>query len=315
MDNELLQRYIEGNVTTEEAETVIDWLEADENNIKEYRALQKLYTLFLFNRPELQQPASQKKRKWAVIRKPAYELMKAAVLVLLIWGGMQLLTERRREEKAPPTFQTLFVPAGQRAELTLPDGSVVWLNARSKITYPSRFGEENRLITLDGEAYFSVKHRDKQDFVVKTKQMDIRVLGTEFCVTAYAEYPVAEVALLKGSIELRPAYSNHSYLMKVNEQVRLSGSKLQVYPISSYDYFKWREGLICFDNETVENIISKLQLYFDVKIDVKKRSILKHRYSGKFRTKDGVEQVLKVLQIEQRFTYIKDSEQNVITIK
>jgi ferric-dicitrate binding protein FerR (iron transport regulator) len=314
MNNELLQRYIRGNVTAEEIEAVIDWLDADEKNVKEYSALQKLYTISLFNKPELQQPASRKTKRFS-IRKPAYELMKAAVLILLVWGGMQLLNERPEEEKAPPAFQTLFVPAGQRAELTLPDSSKVWLNAQSKITYPSRFEEGNRMITLDGEAYFDVKHRDKQAFIVKTKQMDIQVLGTEFSVIAYADNPVSEVALLKGSIELRPVCSNRSYIMKVNEHVRLNGYKLQVYPISNYDYFKWREGLLCFDNETVENIMDKLQLYFDVTIDVKKKNILDHHYSGKFRSKDGVEQVLKVLQIEQKFTYTKDSELNVITIK
>jgi ferric-dicitrate binding protein FerR (iron transport regulator) len=314
MDNELLQRYIEGNVTAEEIEAVTDWLDADEENVKEYRALQKLYTISLFNKPELQQSALRK-TTWPAIRKPVYELMKAVALILLIWGGMQWLNERAEEEEAPPAFQTFFVPAGQRAELTLPDSSKVWLNAQSKITYPSRFEEGNRLITLDGEAYFDVKHRDGQAFIVKTKQMDIQVLGTEFSVIAYADEPVSEVALLKGSIALKPANSTHSYLMKVNEHVRLNGNKLQVYPISNYDYFKWREGLLCFDNETVENIMDKLQLYFDVTIDVKKKSILNHHYSGKFRSKDGVEQVLKVLQIEQRFTYTRDSELNRITIK
>ncbi|MDR2809297.1 MAG: FecR family protein, partial [Tannerellaceae bacterium] len=223
--------------------------------------------------------------------------------------------QRGEEEEAPPAFQTLFVPAGQRAELTLPDGSKVWLNAQSSLTYPSRFEEGNRVVKLDGEAYFVVQHREEQAFVVKTKQMDIQVLGTEFSVTAYDGYPTSEVALLKGRVEVKPTYGKQAYVMKANEQARLNGNKLQVYPIRNYDYFKWKEGLICFDNETVEKIVDKLELYFDVTVDVKKKSILNHRYSGKFRTKDGVEQVLKVLQLEQKFVYTKDNEQNIITIK
>lgn len=145
--------------------------------------------------------------------------------------------------------------------------------------------------------------------------MDIQVLGTEFSVTAYDGYPTSEVALLKGRVEVKPTYGKQAYVMKANEQARLNGNKLQVYPIRNYDYFKWKEGLICFDNETVEKIVDKLELYFDVTVDVKKKSILNHRYSGKFRTKDGVEQVLKVLQLEQKFVYTKDNEQNIITIK
>jgi ferric-dicitrate binding protein FerR (iron transport regulator) len=312
MNDELLQRYVEGNVTTEEIKTVVDWLDADEDNVKEYRALHKLYCISLYNKPAL---TASRQRKWMPVRKPAYELMKIAAVFLLVWGGMQFMANYRQEKKPPLAYQTLFVPAGQRAELTLPDSTKVWLNAQSKITYPSRFEEGNRHIVLDGEAYFTVKHRDGQPFVVKTKRMDIQVLGTEFGVIAYAGYPASEVSLLKGSVELRPAHSNQAYIMKVNERVRLENNKLFVSSINDFDYFRWKEGLICFNNETVGNIFEKLELYFDVKIEVGKENILKHRYSGKFRTKDGVEQVLKVLQLEQRFTYTKDNELNIITIK
>jgi ferric-dicitrate binding protein FerR (iron transport regulator) len=314
MNKELLQRYVEGNVTTEEVETVVRWIESDESNRKEYKDLCRLYQLFLFNQPHLQQSLTSGKSRWAAIRKPMYELIKIAAIVLIVWGGMQWRHSVEEKNQASH-YQTLFVPAGQRAELILPDSSKVWLNASTKISYPSQFEEGNRTITLDGEAYFEVTHDEKSPFVVRSKQMDIHVLGTEFGVMAYAKHPVSEVVLLKGSVELKPAHSQQTYIMRVNEQVKLKDNKLYVSQISDYDYFKWKEGIISFTNETVGNIFEKLQLYYDVRIEVENEHILNCRYSGKFRTKDGVEQVLKVLQLEQRFSYLKDNEQNVITIK
>ncbi|MDR1919394.1 MAG: FecR domain-containing protein [Tannerellaceae bacterium] len=314
MNNDLLQRYVEGNVTREEIKTVVDWLDADENNLKEYKALHKLYYLSLFQTPALRQP-SAKQRLWAGMRKPAYECLKIAAIFLLAWAGLQFLAHYPGEEQPPAAYHTLFVPAGQRAELTLPDSSKVWLNAQSTLTYPSHFEKGDRLVELDGEAYFTVKHKEEQPFIVQTKQMDIKVLGTEFSVIAYGARPIFEVSLLKGSVELRPLHSNQTYIMQLNERVRLENNKLTVSSISDYDYFRWREGLICFNNETVGNIFEKLELYFDTNIEVEKTSILTHRYSGKFRTKDGVEQVLKVLQLEQRFSYTKDNDQNIITIQ
>ena len=85
--------------------------------------------------------------------------------------------------------------------------------------------------------------------------------------------------------------------------------------IKHENYFLWKEGLICFYDEPVDKMIEKLQLYYDVKIDVQNKSLLKNRYSGKFRTKDGVEHVLKVLQLNNKFSYEKDNDLNLITIK
>jgi ferric-dicitrate binding protein FerR (iron transport regulator) len=315
MDNELLQRYIEGNATEEEIATVVNRLDTDEDYADEYRRLHKLYCISLFHTPAQRPPASGKTVQ-PRIRRAVYELLKITAIFCLAWAGLQLKDALRTETPTlPAAHQTLFVPAGQRAELSLPDGSRVWLNAQSSLSYPSRFEEGNRIVTLDGEAYFSVEPDSAHPFTVKTKRLDVQVLGTEFCVVAYKDSPVSEVSLLKGSVALKPAHTAQTLIMKANEHIRLEGNTLHTSTIADYDRFRWREGLICFHNETVGSIFEKLELYFGVKINVQKKPILKYRYSGKFRTKDGVEQVLKVLQLEQHFTYTRDGELNVITVK
>lgn len=313
MDKEILQRYVEGNVTPEEIIAVVDWLDADENNVREFMALHKLNDISLLNQLESQIDIA-KKKKTISFRQIGYELAKIAAILIIFWGGAKLYETTTTKEEII-TYQTLYVPAGQRAELLLPDSTRVWLNARSKLIYPVSFGKGTRQVELNGEAYFDVIHNEKQPFVVKTSLMDIQVLGTEFNVTAYSGSSDFEVSLLRGCIELSSPNLSSSYRMKEKENIKLQENKLISKNISDYDYFRWKEGLICFNNESVATIIEKLKLYYDIDIEVHNQKFMNSRYSGKFRTKDGIEQVLKVLQIEHKFTYTKNNDLNLITIK
>lgn len=313
MDKELLQRYVEGNVTSEEVEKVVDWLDQDEANVREFMALHKLHDISLFNQAYKKQVKTKRKRLLS-FRKVSYEFLKIAAIFLLVWGIKDFYIPEEAEE-IPVTFQTFIVPAGQRAEIILPDSSKVWLNAKTEIVYPTHFGKGAREIRLNGEAYFDVKYDPEQPFRVKTEKMDIRVLGTEFNVLAYAGEADPEVALLDGSVQIDAQGILKPYTMNINEQVRLKDGKLYVSPITQFEYFKWKEGILFFYKEPVKTIMDKLQLYFDVKIDVQRKKLLEYSYTGKFRVDDGVEQVLKVLQLEHSFTYTRDREENVITIK
>ena len=313
MDKDILQRYVEGNVSPEEIITVVDWLDADESHVREFMALHKLNDISLLNQPDSKIDV-QKKKKTITFRQIGYELAKIAAILILFWGGTKLYETTSVKENVI-AYQTLYVPAGQRAELILPDSTHVWLNARSKLVYPISFGKDIRQVELNGEAYFDVIHNEKQPFVVKTPQMDIQVLGTEFNVTAYSSSSDFEVALLRGCIELSSPRLSSNYRMKEKEHIRLQNNKLISKDISDYDYFRWKEGLICFNNESVATIIEKLKLYYDIDIEVYNQKFINSRYTGKFRTKDGIEQVLRVLQIEHTFTYTKNNDLNLITIK
>ena len=313
MDKEILQRYVEGNVSPEEIIAVVDWLDADESHVREFMALHKLNDISLLNQPDSKVDV-QKKKKTITFRQIGYELAKIAAILILFWGGTKLYETTSVKENVI-AYQTLYVPAGQRAELILPDSTHVWLNARSKLVYPISFGKDIRQVELNGEAYFDVIHNEKQPFVVKTPQMDIQVLGTECNVTAYSSSSDFEVALLRGCIELSSPRLSSNYRMKEKEHIRLQNNKLISKDISDYDYFRWKEGLICFNNESVATIIEKLKLYYDIDIEVYNQKFINSRYTGKFRTKDGIEQVLRVLQIEHKFTYTKNNDLNLITIK
>lgn len=305
----LLQRYIEGRATAAEKEKVVRWLDEDEAHWEEYRALRKLYDLSLWTLSEV--PESRRSfwlNSWPVVR----EVLKvAAVLLIGFWGASYYF----RQPVAEPSWQTVHVPAGQRVELTLSDGTEVWLNSLSTLRFPDRFAEDVRQVELDGEGYFSVKHNEQAPFTVQTADYAVRVLGTEFNVKAYRQSRLFETALIHGSVEVNDHLRSESLRLKPNEVVRNENGHLKKEQLTDLNYFKWKEGLFCFDNETIGSLMEKLELYYDVDIRIQPESpLLAYRYSGKFRIKDGIEHVLKVLQLKHHFVYQIDEENNIIEI-
>ncbi|NDV59482.1 FecR family protein [Bacteroides sp. 519] len=308
MEQTILQKYLEGNATNEEIELVVTWLDSSEDNVQQLIKLRKLHNISIFN-----EPIKENKRKTTIrTRKIMYEVAKVAAIFLLFGVGNYFLTNKKEEAST----QRFYVPPGQRAELMLPDSSIVWLNAQTTLNYSSDFGKSNRNIELNGEAYFKVKKNPNLTFVVKTKDIDINVLGTEFNVISYQDEPHTEVSLLSGSIRITGSQiPDEGITMKTNNYFRIVQGKYETFGIQDYDYFRWKDGILSFSNEPIGSIMKKLELYYDTHIEVKNESLLKLPYTGKFRSKDGVEQVLKVLQHELKFTYTVNTELNLITIK
>lgn len=312
MNSELLQRYVEGDVSDQEAARVVEWLDEDRSRVDEYLALHKLHDITVVNRGR---SVGRRRVNW---RRVGVEMAKVAAVIAAVVAIGRLATERDGAADEGGEMQKLYVPAGQRARMELPDGSKVWVNAQSTLTYDAanfRKGKEPREVTLDGEALFEVEADEKRPFRVNTKAVRVEVTGTELNVSAYESAEIAHVALLKGKAALySPDGGELICVMNPAEHVRLSERGVSVAEIKNYDYFRWSEGLICFNNEAVRDIFEKLELYFDITIDVEREKLLDYRYTGKFRTKDGIEQVLKTIQLEHRFRYEKDTANNRIRI-
>lgn len=306
---ELLQRYIRGEVSEEERRKVAQWIDQTPENMREFLALRKLYDISLWNvqSKEIATLPNQLYR----FRRLVIEVAKiAAILLIGFFGARQLLSQDSEMH-----MQTIHVPAGQRAELTLSDGTLVWLNSRSTLKFPDRFSTDSRNVELDGEGYFDVKHDENAPFTVHTEKYAIYVLGTEFNVKAYNGSPFFETALLRGSVEITAPESQQKLRLRPDEIASVSQGQLVTSQIPDLNYFKWKEGLFCFENETIGALIEKLQLYYDIRIEVQNTKLLQSHYSGKFRIKDGIEHVLRVLQLKHKFTYTKDEENNLIVIK
>ena len=313
MNPELLQKYIAGNATEAEKQRVTKWIQENPENMREYMAQRKLHDMALW-RTEPVAEENSRERKHFSLRGVCMEAAKIAAVLAIVLLGTHYWTGKHQvpEDK---TWQSIYVPAGQRAELMLADGTKVWLNSRSTLTLPGSFKGNIRNVKLDGEGYFAVTKNVEQPFIVETNKCNVEVLGTEFNVMAYAADSVWETSLLEGAVEiLVPGSNNSGMRLEPNMMASLKGNRLVKGRIKEADYFLWREGLLCFNDISVRDMIEKLKLYYGVDIVVNNTRILKNRYTGKFRTKDGVEHVLKVLKLNNKFTYTKNDETNVITI-
>jgi len=316
MNQESLIRYIIGDATTEEKGSMAEWLDADPKNMREFLAFRKLYDITLWQQDnhEIRITNPTKSNNVFQVRRLVVEVLKVAAIFVVV-----LLGYRYFPPSSPPiesiALQTLHIPAGQRAELTLVDGTKVWLNAKTTFTFPNHFSANSRNVTLDGEGYFDVTSNKKQPFIVKTEKYDIKVWGTQFNVTAYSGKNVFETSLLEGSVELLNPGAKTGVLILPNERIYLVNDQLVRAPISDFNHFLWKDGLISFNNESFPEMAKKLELYFDLKIFIKNKSILNYTCTGKFRMKDGVEHILKVLQLSNKFKFKIDDKLNIITIE
>ena len=209
--------------------------------------------------------------------------------------------------------QELVVPAGQRAELTLPDGTKVWLNAGSKLSYPSFFGKE-RKVFLSGEGFFNVSKNEKVPFIVSTRTIDVKALGTQFNVFSYPESNYTGVYLQEGSVKAYFPSSEAEGMILSPEQYLVQKGKQLVLSTMDPDELLWREGIYTFKRQKLGRIIEKLELYYDVKIVVKDPEILDYEYVGKFRQRDGVMEILHLIQRIHNFKIKKNDELNQIIL-
>lgn len=235
----------------------------------------------------------------------------AAVITVCIASTWWLTYSLVSKDTPQPVAQELTVPAGQRARIVLPDGSKVWVNAGSTLSYPSIFGKERR-VSLSGEAFFEVA-KGSTPFIVSTGKTDIKALGTEFNVFNYPTEDLS-VSLLEGGVRVyHPGREQEGITLQPNQQVIESGNRFLVQSISK-DPILWKEGIYAFEQAKLKEILKKLELYYDVKFTVRNASILEYEYTGKFRQRDGVMEVLRIIQKIHPFKMKQKEETNEIIL-
>lgn len=253
----------------------------------------------------------------------------SALLIILIVGLFVFTTK----ETSLSEIQ-IVAGKGMRKKINLPDGTVVWLNSDSKLTYNTTIDEdENRVVFLTGEAFFDVAHHQKRPFFVRTNKISIKVLGTKFNVKAYAADQKSEATLINGSIELsindRP---QQKIILNPSEKFALvekkeNGEKLKVVPnditlmieyvnpvqIGNQVYIEetsWKDSKLVFSNETFEEIRPKLERWYNVKIHLKSEKATSYRFTGVFKN-ENIQEALTAMQLIKPFSF-KLTEHDVI---
>ena len=233
----------------------------------------------------------------------------------------------------------IIAKRGTKTKIILPDGSQVWLNSDSKLSYGARFNDTIREVSLEGEAYFDVIKDKKRPFVVMTNALNIRVLGTAFNIKSYAQDATIETTLIRGLIEVRknnePATKkivltpneklvynkSEALLVRPNNEQNTIGKKLEALSISTLSKnipdssrveTAWIYGRLVFDGDSFVTLAEKMERWYNIKITIQNQSISNNRFSGVFE-KENVEEAFKALQLITMFKY--DIHDNEILIK
>ncbi len=259
-------------------------------------------------------------------RNTAAVIASVVLLSAALYGGYTLRPTLSAEE----AFTTIYSPAGQRTEVTLPDNSKVLLNSKTTLKYSAAFNIDDRKLSLDGEAYFDVR-KSHLPFEVRTEAMNIRVLGTAFNVKCYSDEPVVEATLVRGSMIVEKidheTGTSEEILLKPNQKVVFQKKQIASLDVSekekkdsgpqpgetvatkpreakklnlieSYDTKKstgWIDGFLIIDGETLVDLSKKIERRYDVSIVFMSERLKKFKYTGTLR-EYSLEQLLKAME-------------------
>ena len=165
-------------------------------------------------------------------------------------------------------LNTISTPNGGEWQIRLPDGSTVWLNAASSIQYSLNIGAaKQRIVKLDGEAYFEVAKNAAHPFIVETDKQSVQVLGTHFNINSYHDEIVTKTTLLEGSVRVSHGNTNQSEILKPGEQSIVSVSGIDVKDVDVDEAIAWKNGYFMFNNEKQESILRKVARWYNVEIE------------------------------------------------
>ncbi len=205
----------------------------------------------------------------------------------------------------PLKFNTLKVPIGGMYQVVLSDGTKVWLNSATSLTYPEKFGGEQRIVQLEGEAYFEVT-KDVKEFIVKTNSADVTVLGTQFNVSSYNDDTFFSSTLVEGKIQLTSTNTNSSLILAPNQRgiVNKNSSKIQVEIVDTEVYTAWKEGKFYFEREQLESILKRLSRWYNIDIVFDDESLKTEMFTGVVYKDKKIDHLLNMIHKTTQVNYV-----------
>lgn len=317
MDEQLIIRFLTHTCIPGDARLIEQWIASDKANADRLFEMERIWSLKdelrFSDKKEIEEAynrftLSLQKNKKIVQRFYLYSVLKYAAIILLI--GLLGLNLYKMTQVESTGTNLIEVPKGQRASLTLSDGTKVWLNSQSKLIYPARFSDKERNIRLEGEAFFEVMHKKKIPFVVNTSLLAVKVLGTKFNVKAYFNEQ-SVVTLAAGKVEVETNDHKNKLTLMPNEQVSYSENSGMMLEknINANTVKSWTDGEIAFVQQRLDNIIDDLERKFNVAIYITDSSLKAEIFTCRFKNTATIEQVLLLLKETRRIDYSFEGEQ------
>lgn len=269
----------------------------------------------------------------AFFSKGRFIILSFLALITFTTGALYLFTQKKDDKLGVEEgISSIVTKNGNRTKIVLPDGSQVWLNAGSNLDYNnSTFNKELREVSLNGEAYFDVTKNPDKPFIIHTKKMDIKVLGTVFNVRSYSDEKIAEAALIRGSIEVTlKDRKDQKIVLKPNEKISIANEEpkaepkqnkiivaktntnrvpqivvKELKPNPTYNIIgeiAWTQNKLYFEDETLEDIALRIERWFGKKVTIANESLKTVHYTGNFEN-ETMEDVLSYLKLSKSFNF------------
>lgn len=313
MTQERLYKYLRGETTGAEREQIISWLNASPENMQTFRTLRSVYDAILCGKEDLKLDPKVTRRPSRFARRLRYA---AAAAVMALFAGLSAQMYLNRPEPVVVSRGSVDVIAtgpGQRSELTLADGTHVWLGPNSKL-HLSPDGDSRR-VALRGEAFFNVSKDSLNPFIVDAGGRSVTVYGTEFNVSSYPGSDEMSVQLYRGSVAVTDSARARTVALVPGQQVCFTPKD---FCVNEFDTIEgsplWIRGIHAFQNSTYTEILSTMSLVFDVRLTVRGKWAHSQRCTGKFHEADGVESMLGTLQTIRDFKYEWDPDTRQLII-
>lgn len=314
----LFDKYIQGNCTDEEYKQVREFIQNSKNDpyidgllLNNWKNTLKKESTITPNQKVLDSIHHQIALKETSTSQKTIKLYRAlltAAAVLLI--GLVIGSVFYVQSNIPEiTTQNIQTPYGGKTQFTLPDGSVVWLNSGTTFSYPDRF-ENDRIVELDGEAYFEVE-KQKDPFIVKTSFGEVEVLGTSFNVKAYQE-EVFVTTLESGSVAFTNSLGKKA-ILEPGSQVVFSSNRFFTQRVDTEIFTSWKDGKLIFRNEPLQNMITRLERWYNVDIRLEDERIKNLKYTGTIEM-ESFSEVLELIKVTTPIDYSFDRKTRVLTI-
>jgi len=330
--NELIVKYLDNELSGMEEPDLLDWIKADPENLNYFLEMKDIWNSAemldsenkggeAFLRFRKRYPASRPSGKLLRISLQIAATLLLAFLLSITWYWLSV-----RKNPVPQSengYAQIYIPKGQKGQLTLSDGTRIWLNSNSILRYPEGFGNDTRRIILDGEAYLEVARDPAHPFFVETSSVTLKVLGTTFNVKCYSKENTVETTLIEGLLEILPGNANIRKLKKVtlkpNEKAifvkqdnRISVAELDLprqksnrlshqikkspIPITQIEsIISWKDNHLIFRDESFEDMAKKMESWYGVEIRIEDEKLKKYRFTGKFIYNETIDQVMEVI--------------------
>lgn len=311
--DQLITNRLLGTISEEENLFLDDWMGKSTENRRLYSEQKRLWHLFEMHQKVQkidERKAYQKISNQLFSRKKINILgwmqRVAAVLLLpvIVASAIYFYSEKNDRTQFSTVYNTVETPLGMRSSLTLPDGTRVWLNAGSKISYPVLFSNKIREVSLSGEAYFEVKKDKSWPFVVATKNMNVLVSGTTFNCNAYPENNQVQTVLVEGEVTIANQSATEVESMSPGELATFNNSNQQITKTKTdlQKYIAWKSGKLMFRDDKMNKVVEKLERWYNVEFEIEDKEIANYVYTATF-IDESLDQVLKMLSLSAPIRY------------